>query len=106
MELVKKVYELTSKFPPSETCGIISQIRRASVSIPSNIAEGYQRGSRKEYLNFIRISFGSGAELETQLELAKELSLAPSKDFEVPEQLLNEAMRMLNGLIHSLASRP
>lgn len=79
-------------------------MRRAAISIPSNIAEGYCRGSRKEYLQFITIAFSSGAELETQLELARELNFAKPENFKKAEGLLSEAMKMLNTLIKRLKS--
>jgi len=68
------VYELTEKFLKEEVYGLTSQMRRSAVSIPSNIAEGRYRGTRKDYLQFLRISYSSGAELETQIEIAKKLS--------------------------------
>jgi four helix bundle protein len=71
--LVKKIYELTSVFPKEEIYGLTSQIRRAVVSIPSNIAEGAARNSRKEFIQFLYIALGSCAELDTQLIIAKEL---------------------------------
>jgi four helix bundle protein len=67
MQLVREVYNLTRNFPKSETFGLTSQMNRAAVSIPSNIAEGYRRGSKKEFTHFLRNSYGSGAELETQV---------------------------------------
>jgi four helix bundle protein len=74
IELVIEVYALTKKFPQEEIFGLTSQMRRASVSIPSNIAEGFTRRTRKEYAQFSRIAFGSGAELETQVIIAKRLN--------------------------------
>lgn len=71
--LVKKIYELTSVFPKEEIYGLTSQIRRAVVSIPSNIAEGAARNSTKEFIQFLYIALGSCAELDTQLIIAKEL---------------------------------
>lgn len=79
-ELTIKIFKITSKFPKSELYGLISQMRRCAVSIPSNIAEGYTRGYRQEYLQFLRTSFASGAELETQLLLSKELKFISSED--------------------------
>ena len=73
MELAEKIYALTSIFPKHEMYGLRSQIRRAAVSIPSNIAEGSQRGSNKEFANFISIARGSLAEVETQLILANRI---------------------------------
>lgn len=73
IKLVKKIYEITNKFPQDEKFGIVSQIRRASISIPSNIAEGATRFSDKESLRFMEIALGSIAEVETQLIIANEL---------------------------------
>jgi len=101
-ELVVEVYLLTKKFPSSELYCLVSQMRRAAISIPSNIAEGYCRGSRKEFSQFINIAFASGAELETQILLAKSLALGIIDDFKKLEQLLEETMRMLNGLLKKL----
>jgi len=93
---------LTNKFPASEIYGLTSQMRRAAISIPSNIAEGYCRGSRKEFSQFVNIAFASGAELETQIMLAKSLKYRNKENFKKSEQLLNEVMRMLNGLLKKL----
>ena len=101
-ELTKEVYFFTKKFPPAEIYGLTSQMRRSAVSIPSNIAEGYCRGSRKEYAQFVNIAFASGAELETQIMLAKELKLADIRDFYKVELLLSEVMKMLNVLVRKL----
>lgn len=96
IELVKQVYLLTENFPRSETYGLISQVRRAVVSIPSNIAEGYGRRSIKEYTHAYTIAYGSGLEVETQLIIAKELGYLSQKDFEQIELLLIEVLKMLN----------
>ena len=81
MELVTEVYQLTSQYPSSELYGLTSQSRRCSVSIPSNIAEGRRRGTGKEFRQFLLIAFGSGAELETQLEIVKRLSFGKALNF-------------------------
>src|SRR5437870_2161550 len=73
MELVKEVYRITGKLPNHELYGLSNQLRRAAVSIPSNIAEGQQRRGTKEFTQFLRISYGSAAEVETQLLIAKDL---------------------------------
>ena len=96
IRLVKQVFILTAKFPKSELYGIVSQIRRAAVSVPSNIAEGYGRRSTKEYLHFYSIAYGSALELETQIIIAKELSFAQEDDFVSVDQLLEEVLKMLN----------
>lgn len=100
MELVKEIYFLTKNFPKDELYGLSSQMRRAAVSIPSNIAEGYQRKNRKEYLQFLRISYGSAAELETQLIISKEMY--QNLDFLRAESLLNEIHKMLNTIFQKL----
>ncbi len=102
MDLVIELYKLTENFPKSEVYGITSQMRRSSVSIPSNIAEGRRRSSRKDYNRFLVIAYGSGAELETQVELSKRLGYGKTPDFEVVERLLLEVMKMLNVLISKL----
>lgn len=102
MDLSVEIYRLTAQFPKAETYGIASQMRRASVSVPSNIAGGSKRGSRKDFRNFLVIAYGSGAELETQLLLAKRLKLAHDSEYEKSLALLAEVMKMLNALIRKL----
>ena len=102
MELVTAVYELTEGFPKEELYGLTSQIRRSAVSIPSNIAEGRVRGTVKEYLQFLRISYGSGAELETQIEIGKGLRNTKHLDYQKVDTLLLEVMKMLNSIINKL----
>ena len=104
--LVKEVYILTEDFPKSELYGLTNQMRRAAVSIPSNIAEGYSRKHRQEYIQFLKVAFGSGAELETQLTIAKELNFAPPGKLASVELLLSETLRMLNKLVASLNPKP
>lgn len=106
VQLVKAVYVLTSQFPKSEMFGLTSQMRRASVSIPANLAEGYSRKHRAEYAQFVRIAFGSGAELETFLILAQELGLTSREDLRESSELLDEIMRMLNKMVSSLGAKP
>lgn|SRR3989338_2501270 len=96
------IFKITSEFPKSEVYGLSLQMRRASVSVISNIAEGYARRYRKEYVQFLRTSYGSGAELETQLLLAKELKFISDKNFSQTNDLLIEVMKMLNKLISKL----
>ncbi|MDD4995445.1 MAG: four helix bundle protein [Patescibacteria group bacterium] len=103
MDLVTKIYELTEQFPRSEIFVLTAQMRRCAISIPSNIAEGRRRGSRIEFRRFLIIAFGSGAELETQLEIAKRLSFGKNFDFSAIELLLNEIMKMLNKMIATLS---
>ncbi|HVZ11827.1 MAG TPA: four helix bundle protein [Patescibacteria group bacterium] len=96
IELVVEIYRITSNFPKSELFGIVMQMRRAVVSIPSNIAEGFGRKTHKEKDQFYLISFGSGCELETQILISKKLSFDEVRDFEKADRLLDEVMRMLN----------
>ncbi|MBI2676723.1 MAG: four helix bundle protein [Candidatus Yanofskybacteria bacterium] len=103
IELVKEIYKNTAKFPFNEIYGLSSQMRRAAVSIPSNIAEGQQRKNLKEYLQFLRISYSSAAELETQLIISKDLY--PKIDFEQSSSLLEEVQKMLNVIISKLEAR-
>jgi len=102
VELSVKIYTLTEQFPKEEIYGITSQMRRAAVSIPSNIAEGRYRGTRKDFTQFLRIAFSSGAELETQIEISKKLWKTSSLDYEKVDALLNEVMRILNVMIEKM----
>ena len=102
IELVITTYNITEKFPRDEIFGITSQIRRAAVSIPSNIAEGKMRGGKIEFKRFLLIAFASGAELETQLIIARKLPKMDKLDYNKVDSLLEEVMRMLNKLISQL----
>lgn len=104
--LVTEVYRLSEKYPKAEIFGLTSQTRRAAVSIPANIAEGYARKHRAEYIQFLRIAFGSGAELETHLLIAQNLKFITKDDAKKTASLLDEVMRMLNGLLSSLVAKP
>jgi four helix bundle protein len=106
MDLVVYVYEITEKYPKEELYGLISQTRRCAVSIPSNIAEGRRRSTRKDFKQFLSISFGSSAELETQIEIVKRLPWGKKLDFKKIDGMLIEVMKMLNGLINSLQANP
>lgn len=102
MSLVEEIYRLTRTFPKEEQFGLVSQMRRAAVSIPSNIAEGYGRKATKAYINYLSISYGSLLELETQIQIGQRLLYL---DHPTMEKLLvqtNEVGRMLNGLHQSL----
>lgn len=104
-KLVLEIYKITSTFPGDEKFGIISQMRRAAVAIPSNIAEGYMRGSKKEYIQFLRIAFGSGAELETQLIISQKLGYIQHESLHnATLLLLSEVMKMLNAIISKLSN--
>jgi len=101
-QLVILIYNITKNFPKEEVFGLTIQIKRCSVSIPSNIAEGQRRGSKKDFRKFLLIAFGSGAELETQLEIAKELKFGIIENYSEIESILEEVMKMLNKLISNL----
>jgi len=81
IDLVIAIYKLTEEFPKTEVFGLTAQIKKSVISIPSNIAEGFARKSRLEYLHFIRVSFGSGAELETQLYIAQKLNFIDKENY-------------------------
>jgi len=102
-QLTLEIYSATKKFPKEELFGLVSQMRRCSVSIPSNIAEGNGRFGQKEHAQFIRIAFGSGSELETQLLLSKDLKYISQLEYDKLNILLSEIMRMLNKLASSLS---
>ena len=104
IKLVTVIYELTESYPREEAYGIISQIRRCAVSIPSNIAEGRSRGTRKDFTQFLRIAYGSGAELETQIEISKQLPKTKNLDYKEVDALLLEVMKMLNVMIKNFNS--
>ena len=103
MDLAAQVYSLTARFPKEELYGLTSQIRRSAVSIPSNIAEGAARHSRKEFIQFLHIASGSVAELETQLLLATRMGFI-SRDNPLPQT--EEVRKMLLGLLRSLKKKP
>lgn len=102
IKLVTLTYKLLEDFPKEETFGLCSQIKRSAVSIPSNIAEGKMRGSNNEFKRFLLIAYGSGAELETQIEISKNLEKTKNLKYEEFDKLLLEIMKMLNTLIKEL----
>ncbi|HAA21350.1 MAG TPA: diversity-generating retroelement protein bAvd family protein [Cytophagales bacterium] len=102
MDLVEEIYQISSTFPSEEKFGLTSQIRRCSVSIPSNIAEGSGRNSDKEFVQFLKYSVGSAFEVETQLLLAHRLGLINGDDLFGVESLTKEVQKMLHGFIKKL----
>ncbi|MDE3179815.1 MAG: four helix bundle protein [Acidobacteriota bacterium] len=98
MELAREIYTLTQTFPTEERYGLISQMRRAGVSIPSNIAEGQARHTTQEFIQFVSHAEGSVAELETQLILAQDLRCCMSVSPDRAYALLSELRKMLNSL--------
>ena len=101
-QLVLSVYAVTKSFPPEELYGLTSQIRRAALSIPTNIAEGSGRGGDKEFARFCQISYGSVNELEYHFLVARDLAYFDSTTYEQLQQALVEIRRMLAKLIASL----
>jgi len=102
IELAKEVYHITSSFPSSEKYGIVSQMRRAAVSIPSNIAEGFMRRHNKEYKQFLYIALGSLAELETQIILSEQLRFLKNGQSKNICANIDELNKMTMGLIKCL----
>jgi four helix bundle protein len=102
IDFVTEIYKFTDSFPKDETFGLKSQIRRASVSIPSNIAEGNSRRSKPDYVQFLKISRGICAEVETQLIISKNLHFLDEINYLKLNQDIIEISKMLNGLINSL----
>ena len=100
--VVKDVYQLTGSFPKEELYGLTSQMRRAAISIPSNVAEGFRRRHTKEYKQFLHIALGSCAELETQIIIAKELSYCNSGEDDICLDKLDHIGRMITSLSKKL----
>lgn len=99
IKLVIETYELTNRFPENERFGLISQMRRAAVSIPSNIAEASRRRG-KDAKQLLLIAFGSGSELETQIEISRRLVETKALDYSKVDNLLEEVMKMLNKMVN------
>ena len=102
MKLVKEIYRITRTFPADERFGLVSQMRRAAVSVPSNISEGQARRSTTEFIQFISQAEGSVAELDTQLILAFELGYCPVGEAAPAMELISELKKMLNSLRRTL----
>jgi four helix bundle protein len=105
MSLVEAIYKATRSFPREELYGLSSQMRRAAVSIPSNIAEGYCRRSTKSYVYHVSVALGSHAELETCLDLTRRLEFLSAADYERFGERTNSVGRLLSGLHRSLEER-
>jgi len=107
MQLVTAVYEISKTFPEQERYGFINQMRRAAVSIPSNIAEGAARQAPKGFIQYLHVSQGSLSELDTQLEIARRLGWLEQKNGDELESIMNRRDKMLSGLIrHQKSSHP
>jgi len=105
IELVAECYRVSDAFPKSELYGLTGQLRRAAVSVPSNIAEGKGRRRTRSYLHFLNISYGSLMEVETLVEIASRLNFLPTEVRDVLLSRTSEIGRMLNGLIASLEQK-
>ena len=102
MLLARRVYEITARFPSDEKFGMVSQMRRCIVSIPSNIAEGYGREGEREHSHFLYISLGSSNELETQMILSHDFQYVDGQDYQEIMDLNSEVNKMLSSLIFKL----
>ena len=102
MTLVEDVYRISKGFPSDERFGLTAQLRRAAVSIPSNIGEGKRRKRQKAFLHHLDIALGSQGEVDVQLELALRLGFLPRSQYDKVAQRVDEVGRMLNGLIESM----
>ena len=99
---VTEVYKTTKIFPKEELYGLTAQLKRSAISIPSNIAEGYGRKSKKDYIRFLQIAMGSIFEIQTQLEISKNLSFLPEDGFTELFEYSRELERMLSSLISKI----
>ncbi len=104
MDIVTLVYKISKLFPDNEKFGLTSQIKRSSVSVPSNIAEGYGRNYTKDYIRFLNIARGSLYEMQTQLQVALNLSFVDESALDEINSLSKEVEKMLNSLISKLAN--
>jgi four helix bundle protein len=105
MDLVEEIYRLTQSFPKKEVYALSSQMQRAAVSIPANIAEGHARDSTREFLRYVSIALGSLAELETYLILVRRLSYLEERDISATLSAADELGRMLRGLQKALKAK-
>ena len=102
IEIVKLIYNLTSQLPPEEKFGLISQLNRAAVSVPSNIAEGCSRNSEIEFKRFLEIVIGSLFEVETQLIIAQQLEFIEEEELETIFGFIQKEAKMINSLINKI----
>jgi len=102
IEIARDVYVLTERFPKEEMYGLTSQVRRASVSIPSNVAEGFKRNHCKEFSQFIHVALGSAAEIETQLIVSREVGYINTTDLKNISNKLDQFSRMATSLLKKM----
>ena len=100
--MVKRIYNITSRFPETEKYGMIAQLRRAAVSVPCNIAEGAARNTKREFRQFLYVSSGSCSEVDTLLYISKELGFLEDGEFNPTESLNDKVGALINGLIRSI----
>lgn len=105
IRMTRFVYRASEKFPADERFGLTSQIRRASVSVASNIAEGWGRGSTSDYARFLRMARGSLYEVETQCVIARELGFMSEEIYEATDEVVSECGRVLGGLLRSIEKK-
>ena len=103
IKLVKSVYVISQEFPKEEVFALTNQLRRAVVSIPSNIAEGQKRRTSKDFLQFVQIAFGSAAEVDTQIEIAYQLGYIKLKEYTRINDQIDHILRMLNKLSYVIS---
>ena len=103
MDLVIEIYRTTENFPSQEIYGLTNQIRRAAVSIPSNIAEGAAKQTKKEFTNYLHMAQGSLSELDTQIELARRLGYLDDENWKILDQRMERIDKMITGLIRHLS---
>ena len=105
MSLAEQIYKTTQTYPKEEIYGMVSQMRRCAVSIPSNIAEGASRNGAKEFKQFLYIATGSASELDTQIELSRSIGLADANTLTQLQDQTTKVLMMLRGLIRSLKQK-
>jgi four helix bundle protein len=105
MQLVERVYRLSGQFPAGERFGLVSQMRRSAVSIPSNIGEGFRRRRRRVYVQLLETALGSQGELDVQLEIARRLEHCDEIEYRSLQTEVDAVGKMLNGLIASLEGK-
>ncbi|MEO1007645.1 MAG: four helix bundle protein [Planctomycetota bacterium] len=105
VSLTTRVYRATAAFPSDERFGLVSQMRRSAVAVPSNIAEGWGRGQTRDYARFIRVARGSAYELQTQLLISSELGFVAAVDFEDLMSDVQQVGRVVSGLLRSIEAK-